>query len=388
MDERTVRKALQTLKWDEAAVLYWRCQGKDAGEIGAAYHYHESAIWNRLREGRRVLEAHGIKEDPCQTLLEYGEPSESNWPPPNSWVKAGEVGGSAEDEFEELPEESEEEQEEQAATIEPYRPETIVIPTEYDEPPRRQSRVPWIIAIVAILIAAAAFFRDDIFPPEQIEPAAEVSVATQEVPEIGWSDVPTATNEPTSTPEPTNTPEPTETPEPTLTPTPENVYYDDFSDGIDEGMWNIEFGSYEVLNDVLVATEYLNISIGDETWQDYEIELETANVGQHLNDHNFICVRCTNRDGVYFEYSNRAWSYAPHQPQVFVIENGDKRLLQNYQVTGGNKLIQVRVIGNQYEAFIQGREIISYQLQFDSGPIIIGLAGGARLKSVRVTRLD
>lgn len=409
MDERAVRAALQTLTWEEAAVMYWRCLGHDPKHIAKHYHYGESTIWGRLKDGRNKLTARGIEGDPCDTLFTYGEPKEDNWPPSDGWVSAADTAVVMNGEFEEI---EGNRPEEKPGGIEPYRRGPIVVTRREDEPPprvypdrlvRSRSRrlrrlLLWLIAITAVLLALFVVFGGDIFGPDDLEPPA-IGQTSTEVPEqvvqltldtpLNTSQ-PTDTTEPTSTAEPTNTAEPTDTPVPTQTPAPVlssgETFMEDFSDGVDEEAWERIQGNWDILDGRMVAAERVQLAFGELSSADYEITVKIKSAPGH-QDGNFICVRCTASEGVFLEFGNGPWS-GTRAPEILVMEDNEKRRLKFYYTRANDNLLTIRIIDNNFNAFMGINELISYQMTNEYGEVNFTINQGTSLEWISIERLD
>ena len=213
-------------------------------------------------------------------------------------------------------------------------------------------------------------------PTETLTPA--VTPPASPTPSPSYSPTPSRTPSPTSTS--TVTPTPTSTPEPTAIT--QRDFYDDLSDGIDEEIWNIHFGDYEVVNGKTEITDPLYMTLGDETWQDYEITTKIIRSSGGVTRGNYICVRCGDDYGVGIAFASIRW------PRIWLQENGEWESFQRYEQLAGGKTLRISVEGDNIQAWMNEDIFLDYVTDFESGEIGIRFHTTTELEWIEVTRLD
>jgi DNA-binding CsgD family transcriptional regulator len=180
-------------------------------------------------------------------------------------------------------------------------------------------RFPWravIILFLIFLVAGSGGFllarmgQATPLPPTPIPSPVAVNSDTP---------LPSSTPSPTETSLPTNTPQSTDTPQPTNTviPTPTGNYENNFSGGL-EGL-NVIFGKPVIVNGALTASEATLLSIGDETWKNYEVRFDVTTASYMIdpNAGDFIGVRVTDMSNMLL------YAFGSIEGRWYNVENGD-----------------------------------------------------------------
>jgi hypothetical protein len=174
-------------------------------------------------------------------------------------------------------------------------------------------------------IDAAVTQTFEAFPTEDTEAlAADAVQATfDELTRIAPTDTPISiptdlqTDTPTTTETPTNTPEPA----PDLT-----LFEDNFDSGISDE-WNISGNNYSMVNGELASEGWINATVGDENWKDYEVTIELTYLIfsgwedglqfhiRRLDDNNYMALQINT-----FNVCSIQW---------LAMQNGEERIIAN-----------------------------------------------------------
>ena len=199
--------------------------------------------------------------------------------------------------------------------------------------------------------------------------------------------LPTSTNTtlpptPTSLP-PTSTPTPTET----IQPTPSALFESDLDSGMPEGM-DMVYGEVNFVNGKLIAQESTLLSVGNENWNNYEVEYETKKhtycwglkgngVSAHAADpYNMVIWSWNYCESAWYELVNGEWE---------IIEGSKQGNIANPGST-----IKVRLVaeGGKFTLYVNNQLRSSIIMDdYSQGKVYILLSGQSVVDNILVSHL-
>ncbi len=300
-----IRRRLRSLTVTEVTLLYWKCGGLQYKEIARKkvdfgidmISKHMSNVYDKLGFDPKMHHTKRwdiLREFFCPVLYDLCDgkvENLKNWPPDiaDPQTNALMIGSVMEEVFDE------EEKEEEPRIIDgEFRP---VPPREnrYLPPPQRRP-IPLVIlglifVVILLSVAGGSFYfgsRIGLFPTRTS------TLTPTPVPTSTITLTPTITSTPTRIPTATQTKTPSPTTTPTLTatqtlpPTPVPLpFTDQFNSGLSP-LWTV-YGSAFVVDGRLTSDNQATLYIGNNRWQNYEIEL--AYYSSDCFQGNFIGLR-------------------------------------------------------------------------------------------------
>jgi hypothetical protein len=247
--------------------------------------------------------------------------------------------------------------------------------------------------IVAVIAGVIVLVMDRVTEPTE-EPGLLItaSTITPTVALIAGVFTDTLTATPTKTPAITSTPTETGTPiigptptittAPSETPTPFPLeFFDDFSDGVDPA-WTVELGEYIIHEGKLTTTSQLFMTIGDDSWQNYTVEVEIdLAVPASVSRPNYISVRHTGNNRV-------AIAFDTGGGKLWESNDGTWSEKLVYYYSASSQRLRVIVQGANINAYIGPDKIISYVTSMDSGRVGLKIIAGTSIKSFKVIRIE
>lgn len=305
MSSQSIEEILKRLPKNQAAVLYWKCQGLKYEDIGTKLNY--SIEWVTLQmsyvyarfdlKDKKVHWAKRqdfLKNEVCPVLqkLTNGNPNKLDDFPlveDDSIIDASETSGEPDPTTYPLVVYDE-------MVLEETHEGKIVIPSKGKKRPR-----PSYVLILLVIIGCLVFGYVGYRLGSSGTPEVALAEVTSTFQPTDIPPIPTETSVifPSDTPPPSETPFPTDTPPPSATPTESFAFYDDFSDGLDSA-WNIVYGKPVVADGQLVAGEETLLSVGDPAWMNYQIEFDVK-MGRFTcqdSQSSFLGVRATDIDNM------------------------------------------------------------------------------------------
>lgn len=185
-----------------------------------------------------------------------------------------------------------------------------------------------------------------------IEVAVQKTIQAQPTPTLLPANTPSVT--PTITPSPTSTPVP-----PTPIPTPDpRLFWDDFETGI-RPEWEMR-GNYGLVNgDFVVENEYFEGYLGDQSWDDYEVNMDLAFVtGFQMplriqDQDNYMLFEWFYENGCFFRWSKVIRGETIEIPASVVKFQGCCDWCTNYN-------LRVEILGDTYRTFLNGDQRLMF----------------------------
>jgi DNA-binding CsgD family transcriptional regulator len=398
-------KKLSTLSQRERQVLELRCQGLDYKTIGAtlfvsvpSVKQYMSRIYVKLcldllSSSERTKVIYEIYCPLRRKAAELKKESDKDIQAPES--------GSQENEQPEtpIPDNVGSMIDEDEYPIVVYeKPGPIII--DHEPLPIKPKRFGYLILLIGVvlgicfsLVIAYVVLRDtDIIPPLFPQP-------TQPIP----TPLPQPTDLPILAPTmeiPTQTPiviqeviivtatPPPVTEVPTLTPVPQPITF--FSDNFDQGLsgsWSILSGNPVVVNGQLTTDEDTWIRIGDDSWTDYTIQMETVGGGCWFsNSWNTIAVRVQDMDNFI------GYKWANCEDEWDIVKNGNWSKVPNSHgehATYGKIRITLTAEGGQFSVDINGERVSSFfNSDFMQGGIALRVGAKTQIDNFKISAIQ
>lgn len=185
--------------------------------------------------------------------------------------------------------------------------------------------------------------------------------------------------------ESTSIPIPTPSPPPTSSSLV-TEFYDDFSNGISEEYWEFVNGrdNFSIVDGQLVASGDLEISIGDESWTDYVVEVNIASALTNVTRGNYVAVRRTDTsmiavafagsgDSRIHSFQNGSWEFVPNS--IFVNPRGEKTL-------------RIEVEGRNLSVFYNGIFVKSILIDNVSGKVSLKIGNSTTINWFRIAPIQ